>query len=144
MLRCCLHLFYSFCYLWYINAIIFLIWAVDIYRIKPALLSSFIQQSFTPECFSLAWLKNFIFLYKFFIVGYMTLVRAHKAVVDSEEGHLTRLVEQVGKSYEGVGRVQVQDQHCSNEWHSLHLNTHTQFKQIQAKENTAVKCLKSH
>lgn len=51
-----------------------------------------------------------------------------KAVVDSEEGHLTGFVEQVGKSYEGIGRVQVQDQHCCDERHSLHLNTHTKQK----------------
>lgn len=49
-----------------------------------------------------------------------------KAVVNSEEGHLTGLVEQVGKSYKGIGCVQVQDQHCCDERHSLHLNTHTQ------------------
>lgn len=48
-----------------------------------------------------------------------------KAVVDSEEGHLTGLVEQVGKSYKGISCVQVQDQHCCDERHSLHLHTQT-------------------
>lgn len=46
-----------------------------------------------------------------------------EAVVHSEERHLTGLVEQVGKSYEGVGRVQIQDEHSSDERHALHLNT---------------------
>lgn len=46
-----------------------------------------------------------------------------KAVVNSEEGHLTGLVEQVGKSDEGVGRVQVEDEHRGDERHSLHLST---------------------
>lgn len=45
----------------------------------------------------------------------------NKAVVHSEEGHLTRLIEQVGERYEGIGRVQVEDEHCSDEGHSLHL-----------------------
>lgn len=49
-----------------------------------------------------------------------------KAVVHSEEGHLTGLVQQVGKSYEGVGRVQVQDEHRGDERHSLHLRTETE------------------
>lgn len=47
----------------------------------------------------------------------------HKAVVHSEEGHLTGLVEQVGESDEGVGRVHVEDQHGRDEGHALHLNT---------------------
>lgn len=46
-----------------------------------------------------------------------------EAVVHSEERHLTGLVEQVGKSYEGVGCVQIQDEHSSDERHPLHLNT---------------------
>lgn len=57
----------------------------------------------------------------------------YKAVVDSEKGHLTGLVEQVGKSYEGIGCVQVQDEHSSDEGHSLHLkhtDAQSQYKQI--------------
>lgn len=46
-----------------------------------------------------------------------------KAVVHPEEGHLAGLVEQVGEGDEGVGRVQVEDQHCRDERHALHLNT---------------------
>ena len=42
-------------------------------------------------------------------------VCTNKAVVDSEEGHLTGLVEQVGESNKSVSCVQVQDQHCGNE-----------------------------
>lgn len=50
-----------------------------------------------------------------------------KAVVHSEEGHLTRFVEQVGERDEGIGRVQVEDEHRRDERHSLHLQrqTHT-------------------
>lgn len=54
-------------------------------------------------------------------------------MVDSEEGHLTGLVEQVGKSYEGVRCVQVQDEHCCDERHSLHLHTH---KRTHTQNNT--------
>ena len=43
-------------------------------------------------------------------------------MVHSEEGHLTGLVQQVGESYEGVRRVQVEDQHRRDERHALHLN----------------------
>lgn len=46
-----------------------------------------------------------------------------KAVVHPEEGHLAGLVEQVGEGDEGVGRVQVEDQHGRDERHALHLNT---------------------
>lgn len=48
-----------------------------------------------------------------------------KAVVHPEEGHLAGLVEQVGEGDEGVGRVQVEDQHGGDERHALHLNTDT-------------------
>lgn len=57
----------------------------------------------------------------------------YKAVVNPEKGHLTGLVEQVGKSYEGIGCVQVQDEHSSDEGHSLHLKntqTQSQYKRI--------------
>lgn len=56
----------------------------------------------------------------------------YKAVVNPEKGHLTGLVEQVGKSYEGIGCVQVQDEHSSDEGHSLHLKKHTNTESVQA------------
>lgn len=44
-------------------------------------------------------------------------------MVDSEEGHLTGFIEQVGEGDEGVSLLQVEDEHSGDEGHALHLNT---------------------
>lgn len=46
---------------------------------------------------------------------------AYQLVVDSEEGHLTGFIEQVGEGDEGFGLLQVEDQHSSDERHALDL-----------------------
>lgn len=48
-------------------------------------------------------------------------------MVDSEEGHLTGFIEQVGKGDEGLGLLQVEDEHSSDEGHALHLKVHRRF-----------------
>lgn len=45
-------------------------------------------------------------------------------MVDSEEGHLTRFIEQVGEGDEGFSFLQVEDQHSSDERHALNLKHH--------------------
>lgn len=45
----------------------------------------------------------------------------YQLVVHSEESHLTRFIQEVGESDEGVGFLQVQDQHGGDERHALHL-----------------------
>lgn len=45
----------------------------------------------------------------------------HQFVVNSEEGHLTGLVEQVGEGDEGLGLLQIEDEDGSDEGHALNL-----------------------
>ena len=47
--------------------------------------------------------------------------RQYQVMVHSEEGHLTGLVEKVSEGDEGIGLLQVQDQHCGDEGHALDL-----------------------
>lgn len=51
-------------------------------------------------------------------------------MVDSEEGHLTRFIEQVGEGDEGVGLLQVEDEDGSDEGHSLNLRTPQTLSQL--------------
>lgn len=45
----------------------------------------------------------------------------HQVVVNSEEGHLTGLVEQVGEGDEGLGLLQIEDEDGGDEGHALNL-----------------------
>lgn len=58
-------------------------------------------------------------------------------MVDSEEGHLTRFVEQVGEGDEGFGLLQVEDQHGSDEGHALDLKHH-KHRPRSAREKSCV------
>lgn len=49
----------------------------------------------------------------------------YQLVVHPEEGHLTRFVEQVGESDEGLSLLQVEDEYRRDEGHALNLKHHT-------------------
>lgn len=57
----------------------------------------------------------------------------YQLVVNSEEGHLTGFIEQVGEGDEGLGLLQVEDEHSSNEGHTLHLRHHKQTPDQQGR-----------
>lgn len=58
-----------------------------------------------------------------------SLKKSYQIVVDSEKGHLTRFIEQVGEGDEGFSLLQVQDQNRSDERHALNLKH--QIKQTE-------------
>lgn len=63
---------------------------------------------------SLSWHKSVLYLQRPF---------THHSFVQPKEGKLTRLVDQVGKSGECIGRFHVEEEHCGHERHPLHLKT---------------------
>lgn len=58
----------------------------------------------------------------------------YQLVVDSEERHLTRFVEQVGEGDEGFGLLQVEDEHGGDERHALDLKTRTRPEPDQVRK----------